>query len=278
MKKEKKLIHKVKHLLKKSDVPIRLHRFGPKTYKLWQHVFALFIRSECRLSFRRISSLLSRLGFIVASKSTLQRYAAKLDLPFWQKILRNTIRGYSKIVSVDATGLSKTQASEHYIKRIDRKIMLGKGFHFSISVAENSQILSLRLRKKYCHDIKDVKYLCKRLPKNPEIIIFDKGYDAEWMHKYFAQKGVRSIAPVRKNAQRGFHRLELKRNFPKKLYGKRNRVESIFHAFKQKYGSSVSSKNIAPARTEIYCKAILHNISFNIYSRLGTNPTFSIDI
>ena len=82
MKKKENMINKVKHLLKSAGAPVRLHRFGPKTYCLWQHVFALFIRAECRLSYRRTSNLLQGLGFNVASKSTLQRYAAKLDLPF----------------------------------------------------------------------------------------------------------------------------------------------------------------------------------------------------
>ena len=253
---------------------MRLHHFGPKTYNLWQHVFALFIRAECRLSYRRTNKLLTKLGFIVAGKSTLQRYAKKLKLAFWQKILSITIKSASKIISIDGTGLEKTNASEHYIKRIDAESRFGKGYHFSIAVGENSQILSLRLRKKYCHDIKDVKYLYKQLPQKPDIILLDKGYDAEWMHKYFAQQQVRSIAPVRKNVQRGFHRLALKRDFPKEIYAQRNRVESIFHAFKTKYGSSVSSRHIASARSEVYCKAILHNIFLQIFRLLGQTLYF----
>ncbi|MCF7799211.1 hypothetical protein K9M74_04890, partial [Candidatus Woesearchaeota archaeon] len=42
----------------------------------------------------------------------------------------------------------------------------------------------------------------------------------------------------------------------------------IFHAFKQKFGSSVSSRHIASARSEVYCKAILHNI-FLLLARLS---------
>lgn len=116
MKRKESLINKVKDLLKRAKLPKRLHRFGPKTYFLWQHVFALFIKANCDLSFRRTTKLLRSLGFIVGTKSTLQRYANKLNLPFWQKILLKTINGFSKIVSVDATGLSKLVASEHYIK------------------------------------------------------------------------------------------------------------------------------------------------------------------
>ncbi|MCF7799254.1 hypothetical protein K9M74_05110, partial [Candidatus Woesearchaeota archaeon] len=51
---------------------------------------------------------------------------------------------------------------------------------------------------------------------------------------------------------------------------------SIFHAFKQKFGSSVSSRHIASARSEVYCKAILHNI-FLLLARLsGQTPSLGL--
>ena len=269
MKKGEKLLNKVKHLLRKIGAPKRLHRFGPKMYELWHHVFALFVKAECQLSYRRTTNFLRSLGFKIASKSTLQRYAAKLLLSFWQSLFQQTITKISKIVSLDGTGLERTKASEHYIKRIDAKRPFCKGYHLSILVGENSKILSLRLRQKYCHDIKDTKYLVKQLPKNPKIVLMDKGYDSEPLHKYFAEQNIWSIAPVKKNWAKGQLRKKLKNNFPKKTYNKRNRVESIFHAFKQKYGNSVSSKKIIPARTEIYCKAILHNIFLKLIQLLG---------
>jgi len=283
MMKKRGLIQKVKHLLQKIGAPKRLHRFGPKLYELWQHVFSLFVKAECQFSYRRTTNFLRNLGFNVATKSTLQRYAAKLRLPFWQTMFNQTISVVSKIASIDATCLEKTRASHHYIKRIDAKIPFGKGYHLSILVGEKSKILSLRLRKKYCHDIKDVKYLTKRLPNKPEIILMDKAYDSEQLHKYFAQQNIWSIAPVRKNWAKGQLRKKLKDKFPQKLYNKRNRVESIFHAFKQKFGSSVGSKNIGPARTEIYCKAMLHNLFLRIIEVLGhsrklTKKQYSIQI
>ena len=85
-------------------------------------------------------------------------------------------------------------------------------------VGNDSKILSLRLRQKYCHDIKDAKYLVKRLPEKPQIILMDKGYDSEQLHKFFASQKIRSIAPVRKNWAKGQLRKKLKDNFPQKLY------------------------------------------------------------
>ena len=265
MRKKRGLIQKVKHLLQKIGAPKRLHHFGPKLYELWQHVFALFVKAECQFSYRRTTKFLRNLGFKVATKSTLQRYSTKLLLPFWQKIFYKTISKISDVVSIDGTGLERTKASEHYIKRIDAKRPFCKGYHLSIIVGEDSKILSLRIRQKYCHDMKDVKYLAKRLVKKPRIIIMDKAYDSEPLHRYFAMQNIWSIAPVRRDWRKGQLRKKLKDNFPQKLYNKRSRVESIFHAFKQKFGSSVSSKLIGPARTEIYCKAILHNLFLELF-------------
>ena len=73
MSKKNKLVNKVKHLLRKCDMPRFLHHFGPKIYELWQHVFALFVKAECQFSYRRVSKFLKQLGFKIASKSTLQR-------------------------------------------------------------------------------------------------------------------------------------------------------------------------------------------------------------
>ena len=255
--------------MNKINAPERLHRFGPKMYKLWQHVFALFVKANCGLSYRRTTHFLRSLGFKVATKSTLQRYATKLRLSFWQSLFQQTISKDNSIVAMDGTGLEKTKASHHYIKRIDGKMSFSKAFHFGIIVGEDSKILSLRIRKRYRHDMTDAKYLAKRLPNKPRIILMDKGYDSENLHRYFAKQNIWSIAPVRKNWAKGQIRKKLKDNFPKQLYNKRNRVESIFHAFKQKFGASVSSKNIAPARSEIYCKAILHNAFLSILILLG---------
>jgi len=275
MRQKNQLIQKVKHFLRKSKAPKYLHHFGPKMYKLWQHVFALFIKSECQLSYRRTTRLLRDLGFKIATKSTLQRYAAKLKLPFWQKIFDNTLSKVSDIVSIDGTGLERTKASEHYVKRIDAKRPFCKGYHLSIIVGEDSKILSLRLRKRYSHDIIDTKYLTKRLKNKPKIIVMDKAYDSEKLHQYFAEQNIWSIAPVKKNWVKGQLRKKLKDNFPEKIYHKRSRVESVFHALKQKFGSSVSSRNIASARTEIYCRAILHNIFLRIIQVLGQTHTFN---
>lgn len=277
MEKKKGLIHKIKHLLRKASAPRFLHHFGPKTYELWQHVLGLFVKAYSNLSYRRTTQLLRGLNVKVATKSTLQRYSAKLRLPFWQTLFKHTVGKVTNIGAIDGTCLERTRVSWHYIKRIGQKPMK-QGFHLSFLVGTNNKILSLRLRSKLAHDIRDVKYLYNKTTRCPSTILLDKGYDAEWLHKFFHEKKVKSIAPVRKGIAKGFYRKNLKRKFPKKLYNKRNIVESTFHAFKQKFGASVSSKLANTARTEIYTKAILYNLSLKTLQLLGLIPLLDLTL
>ena len=272
MKKRDGLVDKVKHLLTRVRAPKYLHHFGPKMYELWQHVFALFIRNYCQLSYIRTTQFLRQLGFCVATKSTLQRYAAKLRLPFWQSILRQSIGKASRIGAIDGSGLERTQASWHYLKRIDQTTVSRPCFYLMMLVSKNHKILSLRLRSKRSAEIKDVKYLYSHNSKQLSTITLDKGFDAEWLHEFFHKHNVKSIVPVRKNGKRGFHRRKLMRQFPQKLYNTRNCSETTFHALKQKFGSSICSHKITSARSDMYCRAILHNLFSWALEVLGCSP------
>ena len=273
MKNKKGLINKIKLLLNRAKAPKYLHRFGPKTYELGQHIFALFVKNYCQLSYRSTAYFLRQLGFIVATKSTLQRYAAKLSLPFWQTLFNKTVSTKSSIGAIDSTGLDRSRASLYYIKRIDSETRVRRYFQLCV-FASGRKIVSLRLRSKPVHETCDVKYLFAMAKRSPSTVLMDKGYDAEWIHEFFADKGIKSIAPVRKNWRRGFYRKKLAVNFPQKLYNKRSRVESLFHSFKQRYGSSLSSKLARTARAEVYCRAILYNLFILLCRLLGQSINY----
>lgn len=271
MKNKTALINKIKLLLGRVKAPKHLNRFGPKTYELWQHIFALFVKSYCQLSYRSTAYFLRQLGFDIATKSTLQRYSAKLSLPFWQTIFDKTVNTRSSIGAIDSTGLEKSKASLYYARRIDSDKKVKRYFKLSV-LAAGKKIVSLRLRSKPVHESNDVKYLFARAKRSPSTVLMDKGYDAEWIHEFFAGNNIRSIAPVRKGWSRGFYRKKLAVKFPKKLYNKRSRIESLFHSFKQRFGSSISSKLASTARSEVYCRAILYNLFIWFCRLLGQSP------
>jgi hypothetical protein len=275
MKKEDRLVKKVKHLLKKAGMPRYLHRYGPKKYFLWNHAFALLVKSMCRLSYRRTTNFLRLLGFKIGSKSTLHNHARTIPLRVWQELLKATQSQHLNIAAIDGTGLSRSTRSWHYIKRIDGDFV-NSFYKLSVCIdVNNRKFASIRLRAKRASDIKDVKYLIKNLTTTPIICLMDKGYDAEWLHQFLHSKNIKSIIPARnkaiaKSSTKGKFRKDMKFNFSKyqSTYNQRNIVESLIFAFKKNFGDSVNSKLISSANAEVYCRAIAYNL-FLFFIRLS---------
>jgi len=263
MKQGRRLVNKIKHLIRKAGLPRWLHRFGPKKYKFWNHAIALVVKQECRLGYRRVSNLLSMLGFKVPTYSALAKMTKRIPLSIWRRILKATIEKTPYIVAIDGTGMSRPLPSVYYYKRIDKPYPVEIPLKLSIAVdTRTKKILSLRLRAKKAHDIRDAKYLIKHLPFKPTKIVADKGYDAEWLHKFCKDRGIKAVIPIRNmgNALHNMWSLRRKQKIKQKTYGRREMVESTFKATKTKFGSSVSCINIITQRAELYCRAIAHNI------------------
>lgn len=265
-KKEVKLINKVKHLLKKLKAPRYLHRFGPKTYEFYEHLCALLVRYYCRLSYRRIVYLLDLLGIRCPSKSALQYTANKIKSSFWNKILELTSGNKHYIVAIDGTGFSRTNPSYHYLRRIDGKI---PRVYVKLSTLFDTKI------KKFCiakvrviptHDIKDAKYLLKKIKANK--LVGDKAYDANWLHGYCNKRNIEAHIPLRrwnKPKHKNMSKRMLSVNhFNLKTYHRRELIESGYGSVKRKFGSSVNSKKAKTIRVDIYGKLICHNIFLKI--------------
>lgn len=263
--KEAKLIKKIKRLLRRANIPQWLHHFGPKKYEFCQHVLALWVRHATKgTSYRRIVKLLGELGFVVPSYSALckmNKRTAKIQ----EQLFQHTCpQGQVVVASIDATTLSRTNPSWHYIKRIDRKKPVQRPLKLSMVVdTRHKKILALRVRAKPRHDTKDVKYLLKRM-STPKVLLGDKGYDAEWIHELAHEQGIITMIPSKRWAKKGFYRNKMRKLFRIRTYHRREMSESLFGATKQKYGASVSSRTIQTQRADVYCRATLHNLSLCI--------------
>jgi len=114
---------------------------------------------------------------------------SKLPLVIWKKLLSATHNSRLNIVALDGTGLSRPLPSPYYYRRIDKPYPTEIPLKLSIAVdTRTKKILSLRLRAKRAHDIKDAKYLISHLKSKPVKIVADKGYDAEWLHQFSEHK------------------------------------------------------------------------------------------
>lgn len=270
MEKEVKLVKKVKRLLKRLGCPRWLHYFGPKTYEFYEHLVALLVRSFCRLSYRRVKGLLDLLGIHCASKSALQYTSERIPKWMWDKILLVTSGIKHHLVALDSTGISRTNPSYHYLRRIDGKMP-------KVSVKLN--VAFDTWRKKFCaakirvlprHDSKDARYLLGK--SNPDIAVADKAYNSEWFYSYSYDNGILLMSPKKKNARKGYYRKKMQKQFRTRTYNRRQLVESGFGGLKRTEGSSVSSKKAKTIRAELYCKIVTYNLFYCLFRLLGQSP------
>ena len=260
MKKEVKLARKIKWLLKQLNQREYLHHFGPKKYKLFQHIFALMLMQICKMSFRRVENFSVLLDVKVPTYSTLCKSRKRIPTKLWNSFLRLTSGFRHNSVAVDSTGFSRTNPSFYFVKRIDSKNPVKRYVKLSVFFdLPMRKFIALKIRVKPRHDIKDVNYLLKRV--SPKGKLFgDSAYDAESLHKKCFEMKIQTIIKPRKNVKRGFYRREQMKNYSEKIYHQRSLIESGFGSLKRKYGGSVFGKSFKSINSEIYCKAICHNL------------------
>lgn len=210
------------------------------------------------------------LGITCPSKSALQCTSKKLDAGFWSKVLKITC-GNPYLIAIDSTGLSRTNPSYYYLKRIDGKI---PKVPVKVSIAfdtRKKKFSAAKIRVTPAHDIRDARFLIRK--SSPKIIVADKGYDANSVHEYCRENGIIAHIPMR-NKGNPVHsawnarRLAAK-TFRLRTYHRRELVESGNGSLKRKYGSSVNSKKARTIRTEIYGRLACHNIFYWFFRDSG---------
>ena len=260
MKKEMKLARKIQLLLKQLNQREYLHRFGPKKYKLFQHIFALMLMQICKMSFRRVENFSVLLDVKVPTYSALCKSRKRIPTKLWNSFLRLTSGFRHNSVAVDSTGFSRTNPSFHFIKRIDSKNPVKRYAKLSAFFdLPTRKFIALKIRVKPRHDVKDIDYLLNQ--SSPmEKLFGDSAYDAESIHEKCFELKVQTIIKPRKNVKKGFYRRKQMKNYSEKEYHQRSLIESGFGSLKRKYGGNVSGKKWKSVNSEIYCKAICHNL------------------
>ncbi len=84
------------------------------------------------------------------------------------------------------------------------------------------------------------------IPMN--VVVLDKGYDSESIHKMIRDENVLSIIPVRNkdcliSRTKGRYRKLMRRKFDESLYHERNKTETIFSVIKRRFDSEIKSYN-----------------------------------
>jgi transposase len=225
------------------------------------------------MSYRRAEKFLKELDFNVPSYSALCKMNKKA-YALIKHIFEETTQFSSVCVaSIDGTTISRTNPSWHYIERIDRIKPIKVPLKLSYIIdTRRKKILALKLRSSPSHDSKDFEILVNKLKVKPKIIVADKGYDSEKIHKFCDELGIQTQIPKRKSTKKGFFRRKMHSKWNSKTYHRREISESVFSATKQKYGASVSSRNLSAQKSDIFLRAILQNTSLYYLCTFSTEP------
>lgn len=261
MKKETKLTRKIERLLKKLNQREFLHHFGPKKYRLKQHLLALLVMQICKLSLRRVEKFLFLVGITTPTYSALCKSRKRIPVSLWNSLLKETSNFEHFSVAVDSTGFSRTNPSFHFLKRIDSKNPVKRYAKLSAFLdLPSRKFTAVKIRVNPRHDMKDVNYLLNQSFPTGNLFA-DSGYDAESLYEKCDMKNIQTFIKPKKNVKKGFYRRKQMKNYSEEIYHKRSLIESGFSALKRKYGGSVSGKLWKSINSEIYCKAICHNLN-----------------
>ena len=230
MKRERTLIKKINGIVRKARVPKYINKSnkGPKIYTARLHVKCLLLRQKLKCTYEElVEDYLPYYFSDIPERSTLIKFANRLPVYLWNRILASSADDDCSIAAIDSTGISRTNASHYYLNRIDSDNPVKRHIKLSIMVnVEKRKFLSARIRAYPVHDTKDVRYLIK----NSIIIntvIMDKGYDDNNLHSFIRDKEIYTVIPVRKNCLRGCYRKEMRDYFDYGLYWQRNIVECL---------------------------------------------------
>ena len=238
------------------------HKFGPKRLQTWMLCLGLIVKQVYQLSYRRAMKFLDEYYIIKLHWTTLQKAAKRLPKLIWQSLLGATISGDKVYLAAgDGTGFSRSGPSHHYLKRIDRTGPIGRPVQMICMIdVEKRKFLAGTFFAKPHGEAKRIPHLHKQSPVKPDVLLLDKGFDAEWLHQWLDDNGTFTVAPVRKNCRRGKHRKVMRDCMDWYLYWQRNIVECLFSALKRLFGSTVKSHKMPMINAEMFCRLLAYNI------------------
>ena len=208
--------------------------------------------------------------------TTLQKAASRLS----DILLHVAIGRFIQIISpgrifagVDATGFEDIHSTPYYTWRCSlrhsyTKLSAGSDIKTQLVYAVVIQ------HHPVSHDIKHFPQLFSQMSAiTPmSIMVLDKGYDAESIHKIIRNENVISMIPARSKSHlisrtQGRYRKMMRREFDETIYHQRNKCETIFSVIKRRFGSEIKSYNDSE-RKRIAVSCVGLQLSQNVFDFL----------
>ena len=273
--KYRRMIALMRQILRKMRVPLYFHKKSNHIFTIHQHVIMLVLRQYESKSYESFvewlevaTDIVQMLGIrTIPHFTTLQKAAARLS----DILLHVAIGRFIGIISpgkifagADATGFETRHATPYYTYRCSLRHSYTK---MSAGSDMKSQLVCAVVIQHHpiSHDIKHFPNLFQQMVSVIQmwIMVLDKGYDAEYVHRMIHGEDVLSMIPVRGNnmisCTRGKYRKQMRRAFDESLYHQRNKTETIFSVIKRRFGSEIKSYNDTMRTKELLYRVLAYN-------------------
>jgi hypothetical protein len=236
-----------------------------------------FRETEVRLAEHR--ELRTALGLVsVPDYTTLYRFMRRLSLELLNTVLTTTLQSLPNLeasdkatVAVDATGLASGAISTFFVKRAKDR---GNGFEWRhwlkwlvVVDTKRRAIVAQQARRGPYNDCATLRPLVNTASQAIPIgcVLADAEFDSERNHQYIRkQLQAASIIPAKRGKStwriQGV-RAQMRKRFPRRKYGQRALIESVFSAVKRKLSARAPGRSTETQRLQ----ALLLGIAYNIY-------------
>ena len=214
----------------------------------------------------------------VPDYTTLYRFLKRLDDDTIDRGLTETVRQLRRgrrsarvTAGVDGTGLSQNAVSTFFIRRMEqhsRGMTRHRYWLKWLIVADLKQqiLLAQRARQGPWCDTRALPGLVDAAGRRAPIglVLADAEFDSEANHQHIRRRwGAHSIIPAnpRRGVPQGAIRYQMHRAFPRKHYGQRAKIETIFSVVKRKLSSRAPGRTLASQIRQ----ALLLGLTYNLY-------------
>ena len=163
MEKRESLKDKAYYLWKKAGLPEFLNKFGPKMTPGWQTYLCYLEYTAHAPSWRHAMNFMTDYHQKSRHWTTWQKAIAKWPSWVWDALRVSSIdKEDCEIAAIDGTTLTRSDASQHYLHRIDRENKIGRPVQEVVMVdVKKRKFLSWRFRARPRGEKCDVPYLVR---------------------------------------------------------------------------------------------------------------------
>ena len=247
--------------------PARAYRPGKDGYADWVILAIQGLKEYLGHDYRKLLDVLREMPKVAKSLGltveTLPHFstvcARKQAIPMkrWRAILESSVELYDlgDIQAIDATGVDRIQASQHYAKRTDYTFEAVKTT--LLIDCETSSILDIHCSMKQPHDTQVGWQVLTRNLDALSAVAADKGYDWEILRTKLRAEGIKPLIPTRVMDLRGHVKNLL---IDKPAYHQRSNAESVFFGLRRRYGDTLWARTWFGQFRELVMKSAVRNI------------------